>query len=282
MVAYFKHKFLNIYIKLQNNVEYINDDLLFLFLYSFDSMYNGEIITDYMNIELINNEFCFTWNDSTYSCIKSREELFWIINEVVYGEIFTQNENWILLHSAAIKYKDKIIIFMANSNHGKSTFVYETIISSDSEYITDDFLPINNGTLYACNFFKPISIRESNPNFMSIFRNCYNRTICIKYNGEKKKLIFPINKASSVNMKNSLIIVFLNRNKEYNTPLIEVIDKNQALIQLLQNFLKTGVRQKLQFAVKFLQEYPICRCNYSGVEHINMKELLDSIIKIQD
>lgn len=275
---HFSHKVLNISIELINYVDYITDELMLLLSYSFNSDDGNIVTTEHMEIIEKCNGYIYIWNGRTYYNIETKDELFWILNEVICGEIFTIQDEWLLLHAAAISYKGNVLAFVADSNTGKSTFSSVFSMHEGCEYITDDLLPIRKSDLLCCDFHKSIAIRENSEMYAQSFKNCLSTDIFIKYNDSKKRMVFPKNCSCFHGPKAIKAFVFLNRNNNYTSNSLHMLSKNIALSKMIKSFIFSEMSDIPTATIRLVQNNIFFQLNYSGVESIDKDGFLNEII----
>ena len=114
--------------------------------------------THHFGIEYKNGEFQIIQNGETLIQFSDLDEIIIGLERRVFLTILEFNKSRVFIHSGAVSYKNKGIIFPANSYQGKSTLTAE-FLKAGADYYSDDCAMLDENALLHP-FAKPIAIRE--------------------------------------------------------------------------------------------------------------------------
>jgi hypothetical protein len=260
------HPLLEFNIEIENNVVDIKNELELLLsclhcIQTCDNMMRIKIDTDM-------DGYYIKWNNSTYYGLQNKSDLLWVLNEILFDQVLTETDGWAFLHAGAVICEEKLLVFLADSNMGKSTFV-TAMCANGSTYLSDDVVPLNTKLKYVTSYCKPIAIRNTKIIERYLETNMFHESsINITYNNQRKCLYFPTRTVSNDQTWPIHAIIFLHRDPLHKTPILCELSRSKGATNLMKKFIHTSVEKVPSLSMFLAKELPFYELHYAGIELI--------------
>ena len=260
------HPLLGLSIGIDNNVADIQKELQLL-LNCLNCIQMSDN-TMHLKIDIDFDGYYIEWIKGKYYGLHSKSDLLWVLNEILFDQVLEKIDGWAFLHAGAVICEKKLLVFLADSNVGKSTFV-TAMCANGFTYLSDDIVPINTKLRYVTSFCKPIAIRNTKIIESYVKTPMFHQlSIDITYSNQRKCLYFPINTVSYDQTWPIHAIIFLHRDPIYITPTFYELSKSKGMANLMKRFIYTPVTEVPSLSMNLVKEFPVYELCYAGIESI--------------